>query len=262
MDPNDQANLDNGGNSDQNNGGNATPPAWIAQLDGDLQKNERFTQFKTISDMGKTLLDLEGNSVRIPGEKATDEERKAFHSKIGVPDAPDKYELDTVDVKEYTKEADKMFRELMLKSNVPKSAAKGVHKAFTDMIKQGYEMKAKAETDRKAAEQAALDGAVNTLKDTWKGETFKANTELAHRAWKNVISWAGIKDEEGNSFLSDTKIGNLSIGDHPMFLKLFHAIYGKIADDSTGGFRGGNGGGQGSDEDKAAKRFPNTTFKT
>jgi hypothetical protein len=263
MDNTDQANPNSGGNNDQNNSSNNTPPAWIAQLDGDLQKNERFTQFKTISEMGKTLLDLEGNSIRIPGENATAEERKAFYAKLGVPEAADKYELDDPKLeKHYTAEADKMLRQVLLNAEVSKKGAKVIHQAFVDMLKGGITAQQKAETDRLTAEQTVIDGAVNTLKDTWKGETFKANTELAHRAFKNVIQWAGITEEEGKKFFEETKIGSLALGNHPMLLKMFHAIAGKITDDSMGGERGGGMFGEKSEEDKAKTRFPNTKFNT
>ena len=257
MDPNNAGGNEGGGNE-----GNR--PAWMASLPDSHKGNERLAQFAEPShawDKFDSYLsaEAEGKLLTIPGEKATDDERKAFYNKIGVPEGPDKYEFDDLRVEQYTAEADKMFRELMLNSNVPKSAAKGIHKAFVEMIKQGVEASAKAEADRQAADDKALNDAVNTLKDQWKGNEFKANTELAHRAYMNVLKWAGINEAEGNTFLSDTKIGNLSLGDHPMILKMFAAVASKISGDNAGGFRGG-GGGEKSDEDKARDRFPNTQF--
>lgn len=86
---NDQANLNNGGgNDDQNNGGGNNTPAWTAQLDKDLQGNEKLTQFKTIGEMGKAFLDRDGklqNAVFIPGKDAPAEEVAAFYTKIGRP---------------------------------------------------------------------------------------------------------------------------------------------------------------------------------
>jgi len=256
MEQTDQANLGNGGNSDQNNGGN-TPPAWIAQLDGDLQKNERFTQFKTISDMGKTLLDLEGNSVRIPGDNATDEDWKAFYQKVGVPDKAEGYEFDADNIEQAT---DKMFRELMLNSNIPKSSAKSVRKVFADMIKQGTEAQAKAKADQEALEKAAEEKAVNDLKDVWKGDLFKQNTEMASRAWKAVATWAGFSEDEAKAFVDETKIGNLPLGNHPFLLRVMHAVATKISDDSMAGDRGAGSGGKKSDEETAKERFPNTKW--
>ncbi len=257
MDPNNAGGNNGGGNS-------VDRPVWLDSAPGSHKNNEAFYQFKEPQqayDKLDALLKAEGNMIVVPGENATDAERKAFYSKIGVPEAPDKYEFDDIKVEQYTQEADKMFRELMFNSNVPKSAAKGVHKAFVEMIKQGAEASVKAEADRQAAEDKALNDAVNSLKDDWKGDSFKVNTELAHRAYLNVLKWAGIKEDDGNKFLSETKIGNLSLGDHPMMLKMFAAVASKITDDSAGGFRGG-GGGEKSDEDKARERFPNTQFNS
>jgi len=238
-------------------------PAWLDSAPDAYKNNEAFYGFKQPADFYGEMdsyLKAKGNMVVVPGDNATDEERKAFYTRIGVPEAPDKYEFDDLKVEQYTADADKMFRELMLNSQVPKNAAKGVHKAFVDMIKQGAEMNAKAEADRKVAEQKALDDSVNALKDTWKGEEFKTNTELAHRSFSKVLEWAGISEADGKKFVEETKIGGVALGDHPMIIRMFHAIQSKIADDSMTGGRGGSGGEQ-SEEEKAKARFPNTKFK-
>ena len=45
------ANLDTGGNEVQQPDGQQDAPKWTAQLEGDLQKHERLTQFENISEM-------------------------------------------------------------------------------------------------------------------------------------------------------------------------------------------------------------------
>lgn len=254
-------NNDAGGN---NGGGEGSRPVWMDSLPDAHKNNASFMPFKEPAaawDKFDQLLKAEGSMITIPGEKATDEERKAFLKKLDVPEVPDKYELDDPKLeKHYTKEADKMLREVLHSATVSKKGAKVIHQAFVDMLKGGIAAQQKAEADRAAAEQTALDEAVNTLKDTWKGDTFKANTELSHRGFKRVLGWAGISEEDGKKFLEETKIGNLQIGNHPLMLKLFHAIATKTSDDSMGGGRGG-ASGEGSDEEKAKARFPNTKFK-
>ena len=259
MDVNNDAGGNNGGEN------KVERPAWLDSAPDAYKNNEAFYGFKQPADFFGEMdsyLKAKDRMVVVPGENATDDERKAFYSKIGVPEAPDKYELEDLKVEQYTAEADKMFRELMLKSNVPKGAAKSVHKAFVEMIQQGVQAQAKQREDQEAAEQKAVEDGVNALKDQWKGEDFKVNTELANRALKATLQWAGISAEEAQKFTEESKIGNVIIGSHPTVVKMFHAIAQKIGNDTMGGFRSGSGGGELSPEDRAKKRFPNTQFTT
>lgn len=125
------------------------------------------------------------------------------------------------------------------------------------MLAKGKEAQAKAEQDRQASEKDALDKAINTLKDTWKGDEFAKRVERAHRAF---TKFGG---DEGKAFLEETKIGDLKLGDHPVFLKLFAAVADAISEDTMAdGGRGGGGDGVKTDEQKAQGRFPNTKFNS
>lgn len=250
MDANDQANLDNGGNNDQNNGGGNNAPAWTAQLDKDLQGNERLTSFKTIGEMGKAFLDLEGKSkdaITLPGENATDEERAAFFTKIGRPEAADKYVFtNPAELPEgYTPEVETAMKGIFFKANMTASQAEVVNAEYVALLKQGQEM-------QQQQEKEAREKAVNALKDEWKGDAFKENTELAVRAF---TKFGG---DDAKKFIEETKINGLALGDHPVFIKIFASIGKAIADDSSFSGRGGVGGEGQSDEDRAKARFPAT----
>lgn len=252
MDGNDQANLDNGGNNDQNNGGGNAPPAWMAQLDKDLQGNASLTQFRTIGEMGKAFLDMEGKSkgaITVPGENATDEDRAAFYGKLGRPEAADKYSFtkpaDLPEGVPHSPEIESAYKEHAFNLGLSETQAAAVYGWYYDLAKQGH-----AELQKQEAE--ATEAAVNALKDDWKGDTFKVNTELAVRAF------AKFGGEDGKKFIEETKIGGVALGDHPAFLRIFAAIGKTIGDDSMSGERGNNSTGFQSDEDKAKARFPNT----
>jgi len=76
-------------------------PAWMAQLPQDLKEDQSLTKFQTIGDLGKSYKELEGKlgkAIVLPGEKATDEEKVRYRKSIGVPDKPEDYKLDPVEL--------------------------------------------------------------------------------------------------------------------------------------------------------------------
>lgn len=252
MDANDQANLNDGGNNDQNNDGSNTPPAWTAQLDKDLQTNERLTQFKTIGEMGKTFLDLEEknkSALYIPGDKATDEEKAAFHAKLGRPEAADKYSFtkpaDLPESIPYQPEVEQAFKQFAFDNGLSDSQAGKIHEWYYGLVKQGHDMQQKTE-------QQATETAINALKDEWKGDTFKENTELAARTFRKFGG------DEARDFIDNTKINGVALGDYPIFNKVFAAIGKVISGDTINSGREGHNNDGLSDEDKAKARFPNT----
>ena len=251
---NENANLGiDGGNGSGNEGAGAgDAPAWMAQLDKDLQGNERLTQFKTIGEMGKAFLDTEGkvkNAVVLPGENATDEERAGFYNKLGRPEKVEGYGLKKPEKLPegvpYSPEIVSAFGNLAFEAGLTKTQAAKIHDWYYGAVAKGAEMQTKAD-------EKELNDSVNSLKNEWKGDEYKKNTEVAIRGFKTFS-----KDIEGAELLLETaKIGNTKLGNHPAFLKLFHSIGMAIMDDSahTGGDKGG--GAELSDEDKAKSMFP------
>lgn len=247
------------GGAPGNAGGSGTDqvPAWLASMPDDLKADKTLAQFPSIGDAGKELVRLkgfEGKAIAIPDEKATDQERAAFYTKLGRPETADKYTItkpeNLPESVTYSPEAEAAVRQVFHKANLTDSQAKVLHGWFYETVAAGE----KANADKA---QKALDAAVNTLKDEWKGDEFKVNTEIAHRGW---MKFAG-DNAEMKAFITNTKVGGLSLGDHPMFLRIFAAIGKATADDSMAGNRGG-AGGEVDDETKAKARFPATYPKT
>lgn len=246
--------TDDGGNVDQKTAEVNTAPAWTAQLDKDLQTNERLTSFKSIGEMGKAFLESEGKlsgAVFVPGEDASDEQKAAYREKMGIPATPDKYTIAKPEGLpegiEYSKEAEGAYKQFAHDNGLTNKQAASLHGWYHDLIKTGY-------AQQQQTEKQALDAAINTLKDEWKGDAFKANTELATRVF---TKFGG---EEAQKFIETTKVNGLPLGDHPVFLKIFANIGKVVSDDSAMGDRSTKGHEM-SDEDKAKQRFPNTNFK-
>ena len=246
----------------QNDGGqgNVTFQPWMDSLPDAHKQNESFTQFKEPSeawDKFDSFLKAEGNTVVIPGDEASDEDRSTFLNKLGRPETADKYTFTKPEGLpeglQYDDTVTEAFKSMFHDVGLSDANAGKLWEKYHEIAAQGHESEQKLE-------QEAMDTAVNQLKDEWSGDKFKVNTELAKRVFTNIFEDEA-KQTEAKAFIQDTKINGLSLGDHPMFLKIFQQIGSVISDDvlNSGGGEGGEGGM--SEEDKAKKRFPNTKFK-
>ena len=233
-----QANLNNqndgGGNDGQQGDGQKNTPAFMAQLEKDLQSNERLAQFKNFSEMGRFVLDAEGklkDSVKIPGNESTTEEKAAFYAKIGRPDKPDGYNITKpADLPEgipYDPAFETAFKQFAHANNFSKQQAEEAYKWYYGLVVNGA---AKQEADNVKAQ---TDG-INALKDSWK-DKFDGNKKIAEIAFKEF-------GKDAANLLDEAKIGNIRLGDHPAFLKVFYEIGIKTLDDTA--LKGGSGEGQ------------------
>lgn len=247
---------------------NPEPQPWLTSVPEPLRGHEAFKGLAKQSDVFQKFVDLSeksNGSVTIPGDKATDEERAAFYTKLGRPEAADKYSFTKpedlpADIP-YSPELETAFKQFAHKINLTDAQAKELYNWYhKDLVIPAH---AKANEDSAAtaaAQKAELDKSINTLKDVWKGDEFKVNVDTAFRAFKAVAGKAEIS-EEATKFLEDTKVNGISLGNHPVFLKMFAAIGKTITDDSFSSEKGGNKG-ELSDEEKAKAMFPKTYPKT
>ncbi|MFA4972532.1 MAG: hypothetical protein WC683_07945 [bacterium] len=111
-----------------------TPPAWVAQLPDDLKANERLHRYANLGELGKAYLEAErklGESVRLPGKDATEEERAAYRKAAGVPDKPTDYKLDKAKAPagfEYPAAMEASLRELAHKAGLTQEQAAQMHR--------------------------------------------------------------------------------------------------------------------------------------
>lgn len=251
----DQGAGDQGGN-DQNNGGSVH--GWKAGLPDDLKNHEFIKDHAKVGDSIREFVALKqeaGSMLRVPGENATDAERAAFYKAVGRPETPDAYSLKKPEGMPegmpYNEASEKMFKDYFHELGLSDAQAVKLWGKYHETAIQGFTAQAKADAD---AAQKAMD----TLQAEWTGDTFKINSELAHRAFMRTFDKPE-QIEEAKAFLETTKVGGVALGDHPMFLRVFAKIGATISDDQANAGR--NSGGQdNSDEAKAKARFPNTKF--
>jgi hypothetical protein len=143
--------------------------------------------------------------IRKPKDANDAEGLKAYRAALGVPEAPDKYELPVAEGQD-PKFAD-WARGAFHKHGVPGEIAKGIATDWNGWL----------EGQVKAAEEAdklAIAAADTQLKNDW-GTQYGANKELATRAFTTFAEQAGLTDAVAHL---DTVMGV------PAVAKLFHAI--------------------------------------
>lgn len=118
-----------------------------------------------------------GTSVIIPGEDATDEERAAFHKRLGVPDAPDGYQLAKPEgVESYDDKIADWLRRTGHKLGATPALLSGLHDAYFEDIAKPVE-----EANKQANEEARrkLDA---DMAEHWPEPAREHNLDMAKRA--------------------------------------------------------------------------------
>lgn len=122
-------------------------PNYFSQLSPDVRANKDVTAFlkdkKTLSDVATSFYDTHkklSSSIVIPGEGATEDEVSAFRERMGIPKAPNEYEIDTKGIPEgVSKQLEGLFRENALKSGLTKEQAKKQWELISGIVTKGDE---------------------------------------------------------------------------------------------------------------------------
>ena len=213
--------LLNPGNSGDN------PAPWYDGLPPELKSAPYVMQSKDLSSFVKSAIDTKSmvgaNVIKLPGEKATDEERNAFYDSLGRPKDHAGYK-NTVAPKVDTL-LDPGVMETMQKTfhglGLSEKQGQGILDAYMGIINSGYDAS-------EARTQAAYQEGVAALKTDW-GVNYDNNVKTAQLALRQLGDEALMKtiDESG-------------LGNNPAFIKFMHAVGVKLLDDEA---IGGDGGG-------------------
>jgi hypothetical protein len=177
--------------------GQATPPAWIAQLPSDLKDNAAFTSFKTIGDLAKSHLEmgdklkefdglkakLEDSIPKLP-ENATDADKNLYYNALGRPETASDYEFDGEDknAPEWTSYWKQQFHSL------------GLTKAQAKQMSGLWNGQLQKMVDAYNANQKAEVAAAETKLRAELGDKFDANVELAKRVYNTHLGAEFDKD--------------------------------------------------------------------
>lgn len=181
--------TDVNGSADAGNpGGNGAPPEWLGKLDEGARgvlTTKGWADPDPAVALGKVLggysglekllgHDRAGRTVVLPGEKATPDEIRAFHSKIGVPETPDAYKFEVGEGADENLLA--WARSAFHKAGVPASAAATVVREW-----EGF-----AQAAQKRAAEAEAAEKIKAFEE-WKashGPKYEEHVESARKAMK------------------------------------------------------------------------------
>jgi len=225
---------------------------WLSSIPENLREHEAIKGAESLTDIYTgfaELSDRSRDSLSIPGDDATDEDRAAFYQRLGRPEAAEQYDFTKPELPDgipYDEAVEGAFKEIGFKHGLSQEQAAGLHAWYWSTVKAGAE-----------EQQQKTEAEVNKLKsEDWKGDAFAENSERARRAFERFDN--GDKEAAGE-FLAKT-VDGIAIGDHPRFLKLFAAVGAAISDDTMTGDRSHSLDAIQSADAQAKKRFPNTKW--
>lgn len=223
------AGSDEGG--DQGGAGGAETPGWISALPDEYKGNEYIKGFEKPGDFVKAHMDLKtehdalkpklDGAIFKPGKDATPEETAAYHKALGVPEKSDGYEFPKTEGVDQDDAMTAWARETFHKAGITAEQAPAMVKAWDELMQNTV----KAQDE---AEKQGIETAETALKEEWKADYDKniEETKRGYQAFEKTVP--GFAE-----FLAmDTKAG-LTVGNHPMMLKAFHAIGKAVGDDMS-----------------------------
>ena len=197
--------------------------SWRDGITDDGLKN--FAKnYNSIEDVVKSTFQFRqklSNAISIPGKDATEDDIKAFRTKLGVPDTADGYTYKKPEgipdeAFEGLDESMKALKASLHKEGATPQVASAVFDNFFGMIKGAY--------DR---EQAALETNIKNgeiaLRKEW-GKDFDANMEYAKRGFTQF------GDEAFEQLINSTKVGGVELANHPVFSKVFSSVGRKMGE--------------------------------
>ncbi len=246
----------NEGSTEQSNGA-VEKPAWLAQLPAQLKDNETFAGFKTIGDLGSKYLELEGKTkgyIKPLGKNATPEEVSEYRKAVGVPEKSSDYKIERLekmpDGMVYDEVLESKFKEIAHKNNYTQQQVTELSKMHTEYMVNLHNEMVK---DIKANEEKA----VNTLKDIWKGDSFKENTEKSIRAFNTFLENSNPPKEFGGKEGVQKWVAEHGINVDPVMIWFFNKTFDLIGDDKF--IKGSPGGGE--KQSVEDKMFPSMANK-
>lgn len=198
----------------------AEPPKdhFSKRLGGEISNHPGLQKFGSETDLAKSYLELEkklsAGGVRVPGEKASQEEITAYHKAIGVPDSIEGYDFKTeVQIPDGIGWNDEFQNDMlasMKTAGLSKAQVKAVSQAFIDRQASLYGQATRVATEVRAESEKYLRGRWGSSYD---GKIRGANLAMAHLFGDNMKRMATTQLADGTM-----------LGVHPAFVEAMATI--------------------------------------
>lgn len=200
---------------------------WRSSLPEDIRDNPMLGSVPDVATLAKNFIETKrmvgADTLRVPGNDATDEERGAFFAKLGRPETPADYKVPTENMPEGFAVDDGR-----LGSMRDEAHRLGItDQQFAGLIRADANFQHGAVAQMAEANAASALESQTKLKGEW-GKAYEQNIALAQRA----ITQFGSDDLK--SMMDETGLGN-----DPRVIKAFHNIGRALADDEVLGGGGG-----------------------
>jgi hypothetical protein len=188
------------------------PSTWMDEVPEDYRGEKTLSKYQSVGDLAKGHVHLSrmmGNSVKIPGEDTTDEERNDFYTKLGRPETADKYEYAKPDMPEgmpYDEDSEKAFKQL--------AHDQGLSQTQLGSILDFYNKFAlDSQIDQKLHMDEAYFKGEAALQKEWGMKGYDRNVSIAQRAMKEFGG------PELEKLLTEDPRGS-----HPALIKAFYQM--------------------------------------
>jgi hypothetical protein len=198
---------------------------WQTQyLSDDLRDNETLGKFKDVGSLGTSYLELQkmvGSRDKIPTEDSSEDEINTFYSKLGRPEAPDKYEINVPTEggagTEYDSKLYGDFLERAFKSGLTNKQAQEAIDFYSQMNEE-------SDINNTASMQQAKVNAETSLKKEWGAREYDKNLAISRKAFNRFA------DDDLRKFVNDSGVSN-----NVAMIKFLHRIGKSFSDPDMGG---------------------------
>jgi len=188
------------------------PATWIDDVPEDYRGEKSLSKYQSVGDLAKGHVHLSrmmGNSVKIPGEDSTDEERNDFYTKMGRPETADNYEYARPDMPEgmsYDENSEKAFKQLAHDQGLSQNQLGSILDFYNKFALD-------SQIDQKLHMDEAYFKGEAALQKEWGHKGYDRNVAIAQRAMKE---FGGPELEK--LLASDPR------GSHPALIKAFYQM--------------------------------------
>lgn len=195
----------------------ATPPAgdFKSMLSPEYRDHASLKDFPDVNALAKSFIDTQkmvGNSIRIPAEDATDEEKHDFYSRLGRPEDPEGYKLSERDAPEgfeTDEEMLKSFKQVSHSLGLTPQQVEGIDKWHANYVSHVSESIIEQRAEEAQKTMVSLR------------QEFGALTDKKLQVAKGALAKFG--GESVQNFLNETGLGN-NADMIKMFAKIGEAI--------------------------------------